>query len=220
MRSIHIISKLILSNDSLQAKDSNGIFDKISLQQGSIDGACSVYSLMMNLLILEQISFNDIQVYQKPDDKETRQLCKRLFEENGMHHDGQSFYRIQRILNESFSNRATCYHPKATHKQAIPLIVNHLKSDLPVIISIEYDKGGAHALLCVGYEGTEKKVSKLFCLDPSSQKINNCYWNTIIDLQPDTNRRKYPYHYITTDFNIKEDVRLDDILILTPIESH
>ena len=26
--------------------------------------------------------------------------------------------------------------------------------------------------------------------------------------------------YITTDFNIKEDVRLDDILILTPIESH
>ena len=72
----------------------------------------------------------------------------------------------------------------------------------------------------MGYEGTEKKVSKLFCLDPSSQKINNCYWNTIIDLQPDTNRRKYPYHYITTDFNIKEDVRLDDILILTPIESH
>ena len=213
---IHIISSLVLSNDGLQAKDKKGKVDSIAMQQGSMDGACTVYSLMMNLVILRQISFNDIQVYEETDDKETGNLCKKLFEENGMHHDGQTLYRIQRILNDSFGNKVTSYHPKAVHKAAIPLIIEHLQQDYPVIISIIFVGGDEHALLCVGYEGDEIEPSKLFCLDPSSQKINNCYWNTVIDLTPKTNRRKYPFHYITSEKYEKEDVRLDDILILSP----
>ncbi len=218
MVQVNIISSLILNNKGLQIKDRKGKLIDISLQQGSLDGACSIYSVFMNLLILRKISLNDIQVFEKPKDIDTRNLCKKLLEENGMHHDGQTFYRIQRILNHNFGTKVTTHHPKAVQKEVIPLITKQLKRDLPVIISIVYDDGCGHALLCVGFESIDHEVTKLFCLDPSSQKLKNSYWNTVIDLQPNTNRIKYPFHYISTDFNSSEDIGLEDILIVTPRE--
>ena len=218
MIQVNIISSLVLNNNGLQIKDRKVKLIDISLQQGSLDGACSIYSVFMNLLILRKISLNDIQVFEKPKDIDTRNLCKKLLEENGMHHDGQTFYRIQRILNDNFGTKIATHHPKAVQKEVIPLITEQLKKDLPVIISIVYDNGSAHALLCVGYENIDQKVTKLFCLDPGSQKLKNSYWNTVIDLEPNTNRIKYPFHYISTDSTAKEDIGLEDILIITPRE--
>ena len=218
MVQINIIPSLVLNQKGLQAKDKSGKLIDICLHQGSLDGACAVYSVFMNLLILEKISLNDIQVYKESKDPETRKLCKKLLVDSGMHHDGQHFSTIRSILNETIGSRIVAKNPRATQRDVIPLIVAHLKCDYPVVISVVFRNGDAHALLCVGYEGSEENPSKLFCLDPSAAKIFNHYWNTVIDLERINNNSIYSFRYITSDLNMVFDVSLNDILLIEPIE--
>ena len=219
MIQINIIPSLVINQNGLFAKDKSGKLVDICLHQGSLDGACSVYSVFMNLLILKVISYNDIKVYEKSNDPETRKLCKKLLEENGMHHNGQYLSTIRKILNESIGSQISAKDPRATQREVIPQIVDHLKRDYPVIISVGF-RGGkdAHALLCVGYEGSDEYPSKLFCLDPDTPKTFNNYWNTVIDLEANSNNRKYFSRYIPNELNTEYDVSLDDILLITPKE--
>ena len=57
MTYINIVSNLKLHpQKGLVSKDCSGKWVRIHHQQGDLDGACAVYSLMMNLLILGKIS--------------------------------------------------------------------------------------------------------------------------------------------------------------------
>jgi len=53
---------------------------------------------------------------------------------------------------------------------------------------------------------------------PDTPKTFNNYWNTVIDLEANSNNRKYFSRYIPNELNTEYDVSLDDILLITPIE--
>lgn len=63
MTYINIVSNLKLHpQKGLVSKDCSGKWVRIHHQQGDLDGACAVYSLMMNLLILGKISEEEISI--------------------------------------------------------------------------------------------------------------------------------------------------------------
>ena len=59
---IYIINKLNLTKDGLFVK---GTKQKVHLQQGALDGACAVYSMMMCLIINKVIKRNEYAFYCK-----------------------------------------------------------------------------------------------------------------------------------------------------------
>lgn len=210
----YISEKLWFEHDGVTCYDANENPTKVPavMLQGTLDGACSIYALIMNLLIIRRIKFEDTQVYNTPKDLQTRKLFKSLFEDNGMHRSGESYFWIKKRLLENFSDRVECTHKKKFDFNAIKKSIDN---QLPVIISLS-GTWGAHASLCVGYEEQPNGGAKLLLLDPSSDLPKYCCWNAFVDLgNPEPNKRKYKYHYTNAD----EDclAKLDDFLIITPI---
>ena len=181
--------------------------------QGTLDGACSVYSLIMNLLIIRRVKYEDTQIYNVPENPQTRKLLKSLFEDNGMHKYGESYFWLKKRLVENFSDRVSCIHKL---KFNVKTIKETIDKDLPVIISLS-GSGWAHASLCIGYEYDDwAGVTKLLLLDPSGEMPKCCCWNAFVDLFEVEPRKKYKYHYV----NDKGDnlIKLDDFLFITPIK--
>lgn len=179
--------------------------------QGSLDGACSIYSLIMNLLIIRRIRYEDTQIYNTPKDPQTRKLFKTLFEDNGMHKYGESYYWIKKRLLEHFSDRVECVHKL---KFNFDTVRESIDKQIPVIISLS-SSDWAHASLCVGYEVSPMGEEKLLLLDPSSDKPKYCCWNAFVDLgNPEPNKIKYKYHYTNATGDCL--VQLNDFLIITP----
>lgn len=67
MATIQIIDNIRLSRKGLQTKDSNNQWVNVHKQQGDLDGACSIYSLVMAMLCQKMITEEDIQILKSPD---------------------------------------------------------------------------------------------------------------------------------------------------------
>lgn len=50
MTTIQIIDRIRLNRTGLQTKDADGRWVNVHKQQGDLDGACSIYSLVMAML--------------------------------------------------------------------------------------------------------------------------------------------------------------------------
>lgn len=81
---IKIIDSLYLTEKGCSIKKRN--YHPVHIRQGDIDGACAVYSLMMNLLILKTISRVQIEdVYDNiKKSPETEKLFHEFFDKHGM----------------------------------------------------------------------------------------------------------------------------------------
>jgi hypothetical protein len=220
MSKIKIISSLDLNSNGLQCKDKSGKYKSVLLRQGTMDGACATYSVMMNLLILRAINKSDTDVYAEHKSKATKKLFDVFCNSYGMHRNGQSFVKIKKMLTESFQTEVICERRNSDNEKSIDYIKDFVLNDLPVVISVETSKF-AHALLAIGIEYEEIQIenveteivpTKIFCLDPSGTELKNNYWNSLIVLNPKTKGKKYKYHYLVD--NEVYNVSLKDILLI------
>ena len=61
MATIQIIDNIRLNQKGLQTKDSNNQWVNVHKQQGDLDGACSIYSLVMAMLCQGMIGKDDMK---------------------------------------------------------------------------------------------------------------------------------------------------------------
>ncbi len=219
MNKIKVISSLKLDENGLRCKDKLGKLKSILHLQGSMDGACATYSVLMNLLLLRTINHKDTEVYAVHKTKATKTLFEVFCNSYGMHRNGQSFIKIKKMLTESFHSEIECIRRDSENEKSVEHIKKVLSEDRPVIISIEA-KNYAHALLAIGmeYEESDDKSiipTKIFCLDPSGIDAGYNYWNSVIDLYPDKPGTKYKYLYLMG--SCTERVALTDILVITKL---
>lgn len=206
------------SKNQLVCKGKNGKECPVFKKQGSLDGACATYSVIMNLLILGVISDVDTRIYAEHKNKDTKKLFKVFCNDYGMHRNGQSFYKIKRMLEEGFGKVVEVQHTntKTSGIETLKNIVSIIDEGLPVIISIS-NNYMCHAMLAVGYEKEEDEVSRVFCLDPSSDYIHGRKrWNAIIDVNM-TRKNVFIYESVLEGIKQRPFVDLDDILILRKI---
>ena len=212
MASIFINDKLRLSRQGLQVKDSESHWTELHCQQGRLDGACVVYSVVMALLSIGYISNEDIDVNKDPNpDKRTDKgkLLSKLLDERGLVRDGYYLRTMSIILRDLCSELSISYHKKG--ETLVSKIQDGIESSFPVVISVNNNDMG-HGILVIGVEyDKNKNVSKLLCLDPGFSIDDTSYWNCIIDVSK-KGSGEYPYWYVTSDN--KSKVEIKDIIII------
>ena len=211
MANIFINDNLRLNKFGLQVKDSDNSWTKLHCQQGRLDGACVVYSVVMALLSVGYINNDDIDVSKDPNpDKRTDKgkLLSRLLDENGLVRDGYYLRTMARILRDFCPDLNISHHKK--EDILVPTITEYVEDGIPVVMSIQYDDNSSHAIMVIGFEyDHNEKVKKLLCLDPGFSIAETAYWNCIIDVSR-KGTGDYPYWYITSE--LKSRVKIDEII--------
>lgn len=167
----------------------NRTWQKIALKQGDMDGACAVYSLMMYLIFLRILTYTQVTNLNTKFKGQTSKgrLFKEFFEKEGLCRNGFYFSNIVDKLQHSFSKMVfaasdTYNSSTSDQSKAIKTVKEAIDENTPIMIAEVFKGGGAHAILVIGYEIRNDKVSKLFCLDPGCQIADCAYWNTVIRL--------------------------------------
>lgn len=196
----------------MQTKDANGKWVDVHKQQGDLDGACSIYSLVMAMLCQGIITEEDIQILKSPDRRTPKgKFLYHFFYEQGLIQKGYNYTALAREINEQPFEIVAIHKRPRTNDNRIELIEQFISQNSPVIISTEFNSG-AHALLAIGIESNENDIiTKIFCLDPGAPAPKVSPWNCFVDVsrEGDTN---YPFYYVTETNTYK--VTLDDMLII------
>lgn len=215
MPSIYIIDQLRVSHNGLETKDCNGNWTDFPQQQGTLGGACVVYSAIMALLSMGYISKEDIDTFHRPDRRTSKgKLLSLLLDEQGFVREG---YQLRKLKNDI---EMYCHDLDITHIDAgdnlCADIGNFLDNDIPVIISLttSTNSSSAHAVLAIGSEYTlADKRTKLFCIDPGFS-CTGAYWNCLIDTSR-KNSGKFPYWYLPSGHpEYANKMRINEILII------
>ncbi len=217
MADIHIIDSIRLNHKGLCVLDENSKWVRLHKQQGDLDGACAIYSLVMAMLCKSLLADDDTQVYNRPDRRTDKgKFLYQFFNERGMIRDGYSYVTLAKEINDSpFDIKATRKCPR-TNNDRIKLISDYIYDNTPVIISVVFpkkdDNNGSHALLAIGIEvDSNDTITKILCLDPGYPSPNYSSWNCFIDVSKET-KSDYPFNCVSENTHYK--VRLDDMLII------
>ncbi|MCA4572235.1 C39 family peptidase [Bacteroides xylanisolvens] len=179
----------------------NRKWQPIHLQQGEMDGACAVYSMMMNLLVLKVLTRSQVVNLNTTFKGNTAKgrLFKEFFVTEGLCRDGFYFSEIKEKLSRSFAKEVVSSAQQYTASLSDQaLFVEELKDaiddNLPLVTAISF-RGGAHAILAIGYEERNGGVAKIYCLDPGYLISQTSLWNSVIILNK--GKGKYNHQYIT-----------------------
>lgn len=206
-------------SNKLVCKGKNGKSCPVFKKQGSLDGACATYSVVMNLLILGVISDTDTRICVEHKNKDIKKLFNVFCNDYGMHRDGQTFYKIRRMLMDSFSKVIDVEHTNTKEGgwESLNNIVTTIDTGIPVIISVS-NISLCHAMLAIGYEKDGDDITRVFLLDPSGDYINvKKRWNAVIEVSK-TRKRPFKYNTVTEGIRDSQFVDLDDILIIRRLE--
>ena len=212
MADIHVIDSIRLNHKGLCVLDEKRKWVKLHKQQGDLDGACAIYSLVMAMLCRGLLADDDTRVYSRPDRRTDKgRFLYHFFNERGMIRDGYSYVTLAKEINlSSFNINAVRRSPK-TNDDRIELISDYIFDNIPVIISVIFPEG-AHALLAIGVEtDSDKTITKILCLDPGSPSPIYSSWNCFIDVSKEA-KSDYPFNCVSGHTHYK--VSLDDMLII------
>ena len=208
-----IVDNLKIQNNELVCKDKSGRYKPVFKKQGDLDGACATYSVIMNLLILGVISEKDTWINVSHKTKEAKRLFKVFCNDYGMHRNGQTYFKIKKMLIESVSSVVNVIHKRTSAKSSVEIIKETIDNKLPIIISIgDNTDDWGHAMLAIGYEENDKGItSKILCLDPSGDYIHGRKrWNSEIQITP----KQYRLTTVWRGSKITTLVTLDDVIII------
>ena len=123
-----------MQDRELVCKDRSGKYRPVFKKQGSLDGACATYSVIMDLLILGAIYEADTRIYAEHKSRTTKKLFKVFCNDYGMHRDGQTFFKITKMLKESFANVITPDHRLTKDLSSVDCILENIRNEIPVVV--------------------------------------------------------------------------------------
>ena len=179
MRNFKLIESLELTREGAMADN-----DLVHLMQGDADGACGPYSLLMCLIINGVISRDDAIFLHEADGRTLLgRFRDNLLAFGSLVKDGTTSSELD-WLSEGFKKDiyVEVLWDKST-KQRADQIADALNKNNPVIVRADWNGGGAHWMVAVGYEiDSNHIVRKILTLDPASPRSNQCPWNGVIEL--------------------------------------
>lgn len=187
-----IIKNLYMNGDNLQAIGRKGTLTDVYARQGTLDGACGVYSLMMLLILHKKLDWNDlIDKELSPNDSFAESIRDYFLEFLiGRWQGGHEFEWLSELLNRNCfnanhskvycieRNKDTTVSRHELHK----IIKAQLDKREPLILGYSKKKGCGHAVVVIGYSKEKGNKLRLYCLDPSAPLGYLQVWNNIIDL--------------------------------------
>lgn len=213
MATITIIPSVRLYRTGVKTTQADGSIKSITLHQGSLDGACAVYSTIISLMCLQQINIEDVNSYSGNVDKRNPKgkFLSKLLEQRGMNMSGWNLKTMAQEINNTsdFNIKAT-----AIRKDYIDRIYDNIQRDCPTILGISFkNQKFGYAIVCIGFEESdeiEDTPTKLFCIDPGYPMPNTSYWNCVIMLPKQYDDDTDFFYVVENDLR---KVKVDDAII-------
>ncbi|MEL4279872.1 MULTISPECIES: hypothetical protein [Shewanella] len=186
MKQIRILDRLELSFQGVKTTDN----EEVALRQGDMDGACGPYSVLMGLIYQGAVTRDEVTSLARLDGR-TRigKFMNCLYEFNAMVRDGtdeDDLVRLGNYFKSSPYSQINIEPLKAkSTKELAHRTADAIDDDKPVLIWIDWQGGGAHWALVVGYEFVDSDdsgsiITKLLLLDPSEETPRLSHWNGVI----------------------------------------
>lgn len=203
---IHILPQLTLSPTG----ELKVYRQLLHLRQGDMDGACAIYSLIMDLIAIKCIKrslADNIWMKVKGNTREGK-LINHIVNNQGLYRNGVDMSDLANQANEIYHR---ILDVKYLNGKQESVIAEEIDNGRPCVVSFSYNKHSGHAMTAVGYEMHNKKITKIFCLDPARPAPISNYWNAAIALNH-FEAAKYTDLYIPNG----NQVVLDEIITITP----
>lgn len=185
------IKNIFLDKECVKAIGRSGKLTRVFAEQGNLDGACGIYSLMMMLIFHQFLDWEDLI---DSEHAKGYELAKRIQHEflyslNGLCSGGYRLQEISDRANKCFGGKMCVAYttepdtPNAVSRSILQEMIRmYLDDRQPVMIGYSKASGPGHALVAVAYRREARNCLRLFCLDPSHGVPFMHPWNTVIDL--------------------------------------
>lgn len=171
----------------------------VHLTQGHLDGACGPYSVIMALLLLGHLRFDEVTSYGFLFDRTQSKgkLWYMLEKGSGLLRDGTNLHDLHHLLQRSFGQELFSCPITDTPEAIINFTVEHLREGHPILLGLRYAGQGGHWLVVIGYEKNEQgQINKLLVLDSSSTAPSLCAWNAFVDVEVPAKYKRYRYQWV------------------------
>lgn len=211
---IHLLPQIRFSADGPETWQGRK-WRSVHLAQGSLDGACGPYSVIMALLLLGKQRFDEVTSYGFLFDRTQSKgkLWHMLEQGSAFLRDGTDLNDLHRLLQRSFGQELYSHPVVDTPEALIHFTVEHLREGRPVLLGLRYTGRGGHWLVIVGHEENEPgRVSKLLALDSSANAPSLCAWNAFVDVETPAKHKRYRYQWVNASGSTA--VALEDALAI------
>ena len=211
----YVIPQLQLDKGELRCRP-NGkrALRDVHFQQGTLDGACGVYSFLMALGILgvfdpQNITVDSLQSLSAQDQRFVRELNN-----HGLYRKGLGGKEIKAMLESYYKRKIAVDYLKKEKESFLQDIIDSLDGCAPTILGIiNRRRRFAHWVLAVGYQyGEDNEVSRFLILDPGVRYPQMTLWNGVLTLSEDGKSCEYATLDNTKDNAIK--VVIEDALAI------
>jgi len=209
MNVIKLIDKVKVSKDGPVSQSE----ESIHLMQGSMDGACGPYALMMILIILGEVE-RDNAIKLSEADGRTRlgKFRENLLLFGSLCKDGSDYSDLEWLSDCFSSSIKTEIYKGLNTRRLAATIKEYLDREEPLALSFSWQGGGAHWAVIVGYEEIDGQLTRLFILDPGYTSSKLSAWNAIIELFDESgsvvNKGRFSgFHWSENDYH---PIKLDN----------
>ena len=209
---IHIIDKLKMTKKGLVTKDTK---QEVHLQQGTMDGACAVYSMMMTLIIIGSIDRNDVVTLNDETIKGNTskgRLINHFLYNNGFVRKGYYLSKLEEDLRHTYKKMVDTKYLTTSDYDSdniLDAILDTLDNNNPVELGFCRKDDTAHAVVAIGYEEIENGYL-LYILDPGGTMAYGQYWNNVIIINTKSTREYNAFNAVE-----KCQILIDEALIIT-----
>jgi hypothetical protein len=194
---IMVISPIDTTSEGPVVPDGAKRWQQVHLRQGSMDGGCGLYSLMMGLIVCGVVRYDDARSFYTFSSKTK---IGKLFEYFGklgpLVKQGINYGQMRDAIATYFENQIICREHVSEGSDIVKFIEKNIMKNHPALLLIEY-KGAGHWVLVIGCEFEKQHNEKIICrfliLDPSEDTPKICSWNSVIDLREQNG--PYPYRW-------------------------
>ena len=185
MSNFYVIDKIEIGHDGPVAKGPTGEDQLIHLSQGSMDGACGPYSLMMGLLICGLIDYDDLVSLKKIDGRTSPgKLLKNIEKFQGLFRNGTFIHELETMLKNSYPKKLETDSIEASGVEIRKTVKKYIDKNCPVILGLEFGDDDGHWVVAIGYEfysNAPQTPRRLLLLDPSDPSPVITAWNGVVD---------------------------------------
>lgn len=216
MRVYKTISQIELIKGELVCPLKKGRGRQLAHQrQGSLDGACSAYSLSMALIIIGVVNVDDIVSNNLPKNTREGKFIRDLVENNGLYSEGKTFSQVKELADSSLQKIVETNLLKKKDADFITFVSENIENDIPVLLHIRWKGDDGHAVLVVGSSYDDKNKLKTFlCLDPGFESPIISAWNCIIKINQSV-ENEYPHNWYAISGKVQPNVYFKEALAIS-----
>ena len=210
MTEIHVIDLIDTTNEGPAAMDTKAEEQQVHLHQGSLDGACGPYCLLMSLLICGLADRTSVLSSRYSKQTSIGKVLERIHRGQGLFRDGTSLEELQDLIDGAFTKKLGAEPFKESGVGVKSFVERHINENHPVIMGMEYP-GWGHWVVAVGLEYSRESngtlsLCRILVIDPQEMPSKVSTWNGVVDARGSGGA--YPYTWWTKDRKVKLDQAL------------